>query len=320
MEFAKERKKHLTYLKKIRARPLEVQNVLTFTVDQFENETRLEYMAFVETNKLQHSWAALLAWWRYRKHTPLYDKSKIQSMKRRMEIKKKEEYTLLNTSRKLKERPQSPPLATVASPPKILPNKKTHSHNDDDDDKGPPPPPPPPSSSPPQKKKDSPTNVIAQKLIMRMSPRDWHEFLQKHEYQAATLLPDLRKFLHTKYIHEENTGNRNKYGQLCNLAEYPLTHRPYEEDFSAKRKLEFDPTSPIDQPKCNRPDTFINRSFSGSVFPAYMSKEEYMYKCLTPHDVILPSYVDNRYELITTSPADPGLYRINEHGKMVQVL
>ena len=315
MEFAKEKKKHLTYLKKIRARPLEVQNVLTFTVDQFENETRLEYMAFVETNKLQHSWAALLAWWRYRKHTP-YDKSTIQSMKRRMEIKKKEEYTLLNTSRKLKERPRSPPLATVASPPKILPTtNKTHSDDDDDDA----PPPPPPPSSPP-KKKDSPTNIIAQKLIMRMSPRDWHEFLQKHEYQAATLLPDLRKFLHTKYIHEENTSNRDKYGQLCNLAEYPLTHRPYEEDFSAKRKLQFDPTSPIDQAKCNRPDTFINRSFSGSVFPAYMSKEEYVYKCLTPHDAILPSYLDNRYELITTSPTDSGLYRINEQGKMVQVL
>ena len=155
---------------------------------------------------------------------------------------------------------------------------------------------------------------------MRMSPRDWYEFLLKHEYQAATLLPDLRKFLHTKYIHEENTHNRDKYGQLCNLAEYPLTHRPYEEDFSAKRKLTFDPNSSIDQPKCNKPDTFINRPFSGSVFPAYMSKEEYVYKCLTPHNIILPSYVDDRYERITTNPTDPGLHRINEHGKMVQVL
>ena len=149
---------------------------------------------------------------------------------------------------------------------------------------------------PQRQKKDTTGNIIAQKLIMRMSPRDWYEFLLKHDHQAATLLPDLRKFLHTKYIHEENTHNRDKYGQLCNLAEYPLTHRPYEEDFSAKRKLPFDPNSSIDQPKCNKPDTFINRPFKGSVFPAYMSKEEYVQCCLTPQTVILPSYVDSRYE------------------------
>ena len=156
---------------------------------------------------------------------------------------------------------------------------------------------------------------------MRMSPRDWYEFLLQHDNQATNLLPDLRKFLHTKYINEENTHKRDKYGKLCNLAEYPLTFRPYEEDFSAKRKLTFDANSSIDQPKCNKPDTFINRSFSGSVFPAYMSREEYVYKCSTPHDVLLPSYVDNSYEQITAPPSDPvGLYRINKVGQMVQVL
>ena len=157
---------------------------------------------------------------------------------------------------------------------------------------------------------------------MKMSPRDWYEFLQKHEYQAATLLPDLRKFLHSKYIHEENTRHRDKYGQLCNLAEYPLTHRPYEEDFTAKRKLKFDPKSPIDQPNCNKPDTFINRPFGGSVFPAYTSKEEYERDCLSSQRLFLPSYHDNGGIVIDTIPPDPpyGLYRINEGGKMVQVM
>ena len=156
---------------------------------------------------------------------------------------------------------------------------------------------------------------------MKMSPRDWYEFLQKHEYQAATLLPDLRKFLHSKYIHEENTRHRDKYGQLCNLAEYPLTHRPYEEDFTAKRKLTFDPKQSIDQANCNKPQTFINRKFGGSQFPAYISKEEYERDCLSSKHVFLPNIHDNGGIEIDTIPQDPPykLYRINEVGKMVHV-
>ena len=142
MEFAKEKKKHLAYLNKIRPRPIKRQNVLTYSMQQFSDDKRLEYMSFVEENNLQHSWAAILAWWRYRKHTDM-DKTEIQRIKRAMEVKKREEYTLLNTCRKHKSR-HSPPLAVDPSPTKIPPNK--------DDDKRTPPPPPPPSS-PPQKKK-----------------------------------------------------------------------------------------------------------------------------------------------------------------------
>ena len=142
MEFAKEKKKHLAYLNKIRPRPIEQQNVLTYSMQQFSDDKRLEYMSFVEENKLQHSWAAILAWWRYRKHTDM-DKTEIQTIKRAMEVKKREEYTLLNTCRKHKS-PHSPPLAVDPSPPKIPPNK-------DDDERTPPPPPPPPLS-PPKKK------------------------------------------------------------------------------------------------------------------------------------------------------------------------
>ena len=150
-----------------------------------------------------------------------------------------------------------------------------------------------------------------------MSPIDWYEFLLKHEYQAATLLPDLRKFIHSKYIHEENTSNRDKYGRLCNLAEYPLTHRPYEEDFSAKRKLTFDPSSPQDQAKFRQPSSFIQREFAGSHFPVYMSKEEYVTKCLTPQPFRLPcGYLT---ETIPKDPCEYKLYQINEAGRMVEV-
>ena len=247
---AEEKKKHLTYLKKIKSQPAEVKNVLTYTVQKFSDTMRLEYMAFVEDNNLKHSWGALLAWWRYRKNTTNLDKSQLQSIKRSMENRKRQEYTLLATRRQCKKK-HSPPIRI----------------NDDSDDEDTPPPPPPPSQDdtdgdppppPPPKKKDTGDTIILQKLIMRMSPRDWYEFMLTHDQHKEPLLTDLRKFLHTKYINEENTHRRSDYGQLCNIVEYPLSFRPYEEDFTAKRKLKFDPSSPIDQPNCNKPDTFIN--------------------------------------------------------------
>ena len=156
---------------------------------------------------------------------------------------------------------------------------------------------------------------------MRMSPQDWYEFMLTHDQHTQSLLPDLRKFLHNKYIHEENTQKRDKYGKLCNIVEYPLSYRPYEGDFSARRKLTFDPKQSTDQAKCNRPNTFIDREFAGSTFPVYMSKEEYTQKCLTSHHVILPNINDNGRLDINTIPNKPpyGLYRINETGKMVSV-
>ena len=149
---------------------------------------------------------------------------------------------------------------------------------------------------------------------MRMSPRDWYEILLTHNQQAQSLLPELRKFSHTTYIHEENTHIRDHYGQLCNIAEYPLTHRPYEEDFIAKRKLNFDPKSPQDQANFKQPSSFIQREFGGSHFPVYMSKEQYVQACLTSKPFRLPDGY-----LTRTIPQDPpyGLYHINEDGKMV---
>ena len=132
MEFAKEKKRHLTYLSKTRPRPCESQNVLTFTVKEFADEIRLEYMTFAEEHKVQHSWGALLAFWRYRHHTT--DKTAIQSMKRKMEIKKKEEYTLYHNNRRLKQQRSSPPplaspdaaASETTPPPPSPPKKKRH--------------------------------------------------------------------------------------------------------------------------------------------------------------------------------------------------
>ena len=136
---AEEKKKHLTYLRKIKPRALEIQNVLSYSIQQFpEEKTRLEYMSFVEENDLQHSWAAMLAWWRFRQHTTDMDKSVRTAIKRTMELKKREEYTLINTCRKQKSR--SPPQAVAASPAAA---------KDDDNERTPSPPPPPP----PAKKK-----------------------------------------------------------------------------------------------------------------------------------------------------------------------
>ena len=52
---AEEKKKHLTYLKKIKPQPAEMKSVLTYTVQEFLDVMRLEYMAFVEDNNLKHS-------------------------------------------------------------------------------------------------------------------------------------------------------------------------------------------------------------------------------------------------------------------------
>ena len=138
MEFAKEKKRHLTYLGKIRPRPSESQHVLTFTVEKFTDAIRMEYMAFADDHKLQHSWAALLGWWRFRKHSD--DKTAVQSLKRTMEIKKREEYTLYHNNNRHHKQRRSP-LAAASSPVAASP---------DDDETTPPPPPPP---SPPKKKK-----------------------------------------------------------------------------------------------------------------------------------------------------------------------
>ena len=46
----------------------ERQNVLTYTVEKYSSEKRLEYMRFTENIKIDHSWLGLLSWWNHRLH------------------------------------------------------------------------------------------------------------------------------------------------------------------------------------------------------------------------------------------------------------
>ena len=46
----------------------EKQNVLTYTVETYSTQMRLEYMAFVEDIKIEHCWLGLLTWWNHRHH------------------------------------------------------------------------------------------------------------------------------------------------------------------------------------------------------------------------------------------------------------
>ena len=46
----------------------ERQNVLTYTVESYSTEVRLEYMRFADDRKLDHCWLGLLSWWNHRVH------------------------------------------------------------------------------------------------------------------------------------------------------------------------------------------------------------------------------------------------------------
>jgi len=48
----------------------ERQNVLTYTVSAYSQKVRMEYMKFIETAKIDHTWEALLTWWNHRVHEP----------------------------------------------------------------------------------------------------------------------------------------------------------------------------------------------------------------------------------------------------------
>ena len=46
----------------------ERQNVLTYTVESYSTEVRLEYMRFTEDIKIDHCWLGLLSWWNHQSH------------------------------------------------------------------------------------------------------------------------------------------------------------------------------------------------------------------------------------------------------------
>ena len=60
--------KLIAQLRNILVSDHERQNVLTYTVQNYPNEKRLEYMRFTEDIKIDHSWLGLLSWWNHRLH------------------------------------------------------------------------------------------------------------------------------------------------------------------------------------------------------------------------------------------------------------
>ena len=58
----------IQHLKRCIPTMYEHQNVLTYTVSELPQKVRMEYMRFVETAKINHTWQALLTWWNHRVH------------------------------------------------------------------------------------------------------------------------------------------------------------------------------------------------------------------------------------------------------------
>ena len=86
-------KKQLQLSKKIRASPTEVQNVLSYAIDHFPKETRLDYMPFAEDICIENpSWSGLLTWWNKKDRTE--DKATVAARRRSIERFKVREYNL----------------------------------------------------------------------------------------------------------------------------------------------------------------------------------------------------------------------------------
>ena len=78
----------------------------------------------------------------------------------------------------------------------------------------------------------------------------------------------MQSFLNEKYCNEEYTETQNYYGQLCNMAMYPMYYPPYERDFPARGG---------EVPSAWRVPhkTFFRREFGDGSFPVYVSEDEY---------------------------------------------
>ena len=63
------------------------------------------------------------------------------------------------------------------------------------------------------------SNLIS-KILEKLSRNDLNEFNQRAK-PKKTFMGNLRLFLHEKYCNAEDTLNREYYGNLCNLTEYP---------------------------------------------------------------------------------------------------
>ena len=117
-----------------------------------------------------------------------------------------------------------------------------------------------------------------------MSDQEWMEFLTRRQYGRA-IIKELQAFLNEKYCNEERTDKQDYYGRLCTKAMYPLYYPPYERDMSAKAyHIREDGEIPMSPHNRRTPETFYQREFGGSVFPVFMTDEEYDYRFFTPHE------------------------------------
>ena len=106
-------------------------------------------------------------------------------------------------------------------------------------------------------------------------------------------------FRNEKYCHEEHTETQKHYGQLCNIAAYPACYAPYEMDMPARQTDEKDRWR-------RTPNTFYQREFGGSVFPVYMSEEEYDTWFFNPHEYSIDDHSNPRgYYTYTSYPCVP---------------
>ena len=64
----------------------EKQNVLTYALQTYSTDIRLEYMAFVEDSKIEHSWPAFLSWWNHQHQEKDTTYSEVFNEKTRIEV------------------------------------------------------------------------------------------------------------------------------------------------------------------------------------------------------------------------------------------
>ena len=127
-------------------------------------------------------------------------------------------------------------------------------------------------------------SYVVDNVVKGMTEEDWREFLIRRKY-GRNLITELQAFLNEKYCNEEQSIKQQHYGELCNRAMYPGYYPPYHCNMSAKAyHLEQDGEIPVSQWKRRTPETFYLRKFGGSVFPVYMTDEEYDHRFFTSHD------------------------------------
>ena len=110
---------------------------------------------------------------------------------------------------------------------------------------------------------------------------------------------------------------QDQYGQLCNIAAYPACYVPY--DMPARQTYWGE-----DDDRVRRiPSTFYQREFIGSIFPVYISEEEYDSRFFKPREYSIEGHSDPRgYYTYTNYPCVPSqrmLCTKDSEGKLMHV-